>query len=258
MTEAGVSKRTSGDSQKPRNLVEVRVPPGYDVCWRPEPRHQVPEGSVVVVRLSELSRILHRLGPAFVELRTRYPSCSIVLAVPPSLDPSARHLLSGIPMWQAVPVVEQGSDGMSERGFRQAIFHLPGLEERVLGWLLTMRPRGRRVEGLLRRLLARECTTPLSEALGGNGYSRRSVFRSLRAAGLPPPTEIHQLIRAARFALALQDPESPSVEKVAMNFGYGGGSVVSRLFSRRFRTNTAEVRERLGWAWLAARWLSGM
>jgi hypothetical protein len=49
-----------------------------------------------------------------------------------------------------------------------------------------------------------------------------------------------------------------TIESVATSLGYASGAAVSLLISRTFGDTTREVREKLGWEWLMARWESGI
>jgi hypothetical protein len=61
---------------------------------------------------------------------------------------------------------------------------------------------------------------------------------------------------AVRASLRLQQDPDKTIESVAASLGYASGAAVSLLISRTFDATAGEVREKLGWEWLMARWES--
>lgn len=235
--------------------VLLGVPPDYAPLRPFSGSSPVPEGSVIVLGLESIQPMLSRLSGAFVKLQSAFPACSLLIAIPPSMFP-ARELFSSLPRWRGVPVLPLNADQLSPTDLRTALSDPTELIENMAEWFTVLRPHSRRVRTALLPLFRSPPRFTVAQSLMGSGYSPRTLARRLRVAGLPQPGQLRALVRGARFALALQAPDAPSVEDVALGFGYAGGSAVSHLLVDRLSTTTEEVRARLGWKWLANRCLN--
>jgi AraC-like DNA-binding protein len=87
----------------------------------------------------------------------------------------------------------------------------------------------------------------------------RMTERGLRAAadraGLPAPVQLRGLARALAQALVVQRKGEVTLTRVALELGHSHSEGLTHLLRSHFDVTPSYVRERLGWRWLAGRWL---
>lgn len=95
----------------------------------------------------------------------------------------------------------------------------------------------------------------LTDVLSALHVPASSMGAKLSKKILPPASNWLHLAHAMYSALRLQSSPETSVCRVALEFGYGDHSALSRQLIRNFGLRPSHIRETLGWEWLLERWV---
>lgn len=102
----------------PEDGVLVGVPPDYVVADERSRKAPLPDGSVLILTMAALQPDLGDFTGLFRRLQGCFPACSLVVAVPPGGDRPFRQLLSCVPGWQGVPIMDDTDEGRSSAALR--------------------------------------------------------------------------------------------------------------------------------------------
>lgn len=108
---------------------------------------------------------------------------------------------------------------------------------------------------LVRRTLELSADLTSVEALARGVYlSRRALGRRFQTAGIPVPSHWLHIGRVLRACVRLQSEATP-VNQVAYELGYTDGFAFSNQMNRLTGLRPSDVRNTLGWLWIAEAWL---
>ncbi len=233
--------------------VRVAYPPAYVVGSAPSRLEGIPEGAVIVADWNTLQPVLSDLNRCFGFLQSSAPSSSLVAAVPAERYSLMTQVLASVARWRGTPVLLDASEQLSVTALRRALSDSELLVDQLIQWFAVLHPRSVQCQVVLNALFSAPITASLSESLAGTGFNRRSAGRQLRRAGLPSATQLRRIAKGVRLAAALQEPRQVAVERVAHRFGLTGGSQISHFLATHWGIGGSDVRDTLGWRWLAFR-----
>jgi AraC-like DNA-binding protein len=87
------------------------------------------------------------------------------------------------------------------------------------------------------------------------GLSERGLRAACKAQGLPAPVRWRAWSRLFARTLCVQGDPSASQTRLALLLGDADASAFGRLFRNELGLTPSWVRQRLGWQWVALRWL---
>jgi AraC-like DNA-binding protein len=236
--------------------------PPYD---RPErvvqpnqlPAQQVKPGTVMLLEVDPAERnAVSDLETWIPALRHRFVSTPLALWVPgdsPAGD-VARLARRSVRLGVRAVVSKEEPLGPTLRGM---LTTPPHLDADAVEWFwlrgLNFTPDiAYMVQGIF--LLAPTHRT-LSDLLSALHIPASSMGAKLSKKILPPASNWLHLAHAMYSALRLQSSPDTSVCRVALEFGYGDHSALSRQLIRNFGLRPSAIRETLGWEWLLDRWV---
>lgn len=233
----------------------VATPPDYVPRRLVRGERRKVDGAVTIIPFTALRDSVGDVASGYVYLQRTFPDRSIVLT-DKSTPLGLLDMRNAIPLWAHAPLlrVDLGCEGL-ERQLRSALTGDDALTTEFLVWATCLWPRLNAISPLVECLLDQPFALSTKEALARRGYATRTAGRYLRRAGFVPPGDVRRLFRGIFLVSALQNPMYPTVERVAHTVGYSGGSSVSHLLRGQFGLSTGQVRGRLGWKWVALRYL---
>jgi hypothetical protein len=210
------------------------------------------EGSVLCCKLdtSDLARLDH-LYEAVPDLRVICRQCPLVMLAP--ID-----VLSLLQTFHTRPL-QHGFRAVLPLGIdwknvlRNALTDERTLARDVAEWLLFPR-RHRRADRYLLEAIVSLGRGPLDDTLHQVGASPNTIASRLSRLSLPSVSKLRTLGTALRAAVRLQRTPEKSAEVVAGELGYSSIAGLTLLLRRTLAARVQEIRERLGWEWLLARW----
>lgn len=216
---------------------------------------ELPEGTLLFVKLASLEDHRAILARATKTLRTRWPTASLILELD-GVDLGAvraARFVGRLPI-RAIADAREPVDRL-----RPVLTRPDWLGADVVAvlcsgdWSFT--PFSAHVtRGVVDRALEFPRTDDLLDAV--QDRTTRSARRRFRKEGLPSPGAWHQLGRGLRFAFRLQaEPGTPLLD-LGLELGYADHSGLTRQLRRTFGIAPARIRNRLGWEWLLNRWSS--
>jgi hypothetical protein len=231
--------------------VHLLEPPDY-TALRPVGEGQGPEGTVVCLDLRQRDpnalASLNEIVPALRQL-CRY--CPLVLLAG-SQPKDLLRIFHSRPLLRGFRAIL--SNGVVWRDvLREALSTEVHLHRDVATWLLYERKHRRSDEQLVEEILSVGRTDQLGTAVFGVLGSSGTIAARLSRLELPPPSKVRTLGMALTSAMRVQRSRQ-TVDEIAFDLGYASGAGVSLLISRTFRAAVRDVRTRLGWEWLLARW----
>ncbi len=234
--------------------IDAFAPP-YRAPQAIKPETRLPEGTVMILRLSS-TLPMDLMAPLILRVRREYTAMPLAVTVP------GGTVVPGLLAWatevgrlhvRAVLLEEEPLHS----GLRSALSAPADLGGAVAEWLHLHGIAHPAAVPLIAKIGRSSLLEPRVADLAAQVQMKAPSLRSLLIRHhLPSPNRWLALFRALRAALALQRQPDRRLLECALELGFAERASLIHSLRRCFGVPPRAVRERMGWEWLAHRWVT--